>query len=95
MKHIAQCKDGRDDTPMILIGNKCDLDGNRKVSTKEGRDLAKKFEIPFLEVSAKTSINVQECFTTIVRELLEHTLGDEEKKEENNTQDKDKKCVLM
>lgn len=55
--------------PMILVGNKCDLEGNRVVSTQDGRDLAKMFNIPFLETSAKSRKNVDEAFFTLVREI--------------------------
>jgi hypothetical protein len=33
-----------------VIGNKCDLEQERQVSTMQGRDSAKQFGIPFLEV---------------------------------------------
>ena len=43
----------------VLVANKCDMEENRKVSTDEGAELARHFEIPFLETSAKNSINVE------------------------------------
>ena len=43
----------------ILVGNKCDMEEIRKVTTDEGAELARHFEIPFLETSAKNSINVE------------------------------------
>ena len=36
---------------MVLIGNKSDSK-NRVISTKEGADLAKSYNIPFFETSA-------------------------------------------
>ena len=33
----------------------------------EGRDLAKSFEVPFFESSAKSRINVEEAFYELVR----------------------------
>ena len=53
----------------ILVGNKCDLEENRKVSTEEGMELAKHFEIPFLETSAKNSVNVESSFVTMSKEI--------------------------
>lgn len=39
----------------ILVGNKCDVNAEeREVEKIQGRALADRFEIPFLEVSAKT-----------------------------------------
>ena len=35
--------------PAVLVGNKSDLENERKVSIQEGIDLAKKLNIPFIE----------------------------------------------
>jgi len=43
----------------LLIGNKCDLEEKREVSYEEGLELAKNFDVPFLEVSAKNSTNIE------------------------------------
>ena len=53
----------------ILVGNKCDMEEIRKVSTEEGAELARHFEIPFLETSAKNSINVDQSFITMSKEI--------------------------
>ena len=53
----------------ILVGNKCDMEENRKVSSEEGAELARHFEIPFLETSAKNSINVEQSFITMSKEI--------------------------
>lgn len=53
----------------ILVGNKSDLEENRKVSFEDGMELAKHFEIPFLETSAKNSINVESSFVTMSKEI--------------------------
>lgn len=53
---------------LILVGNKCDLDEKRVVSTEQGQALADKFGIPFLEASSKTNINVEECFYSVATE---------------------------
>ncbi|KAN0030577.1 hypothetical protein ACTA71_009217 [Dictyostelium dimigraforme] len=57
--------------PMVLIGNKCDLDseGQRKVSIIEGSDLSKFYGSPFFETSAKTTVNVESSFFQLVREI--------------------------
>ena len=48
---------------VILVGNKCDLEHARSVSTKEGADLAKKYNLAgFFETSAKTSHNIKIAF---------------------------------
>jgi GTPase SAR1 family protein len=53
----------------ILVGNKCDMEESRKVSHEEGMELAKHYEIPFLETSAKNSINVESSFVTMAQEI--------------------------
>ncbi len=53
----------------ILVGNKCDMEEIRKVTTDEGAELARHFEIPFLETSAKNSINVEQSFITMSKEI--------------------------
>lgn len=45
---------------MILVGNKCDLQDERRVSYLEGADLAAECEVLFTEVSAKFGVNVHE-----------------------------------
>jgi len=57
------------DIPIILVGNKCDLEKERAVTQDEGKALANKFAIPFLETSAKTNQNIDEVFFTLVRQI--------------------------
>ena len=54
---------------MVLIGNKCDLENERQVTTAEGQDLARLFGCPYMETSAKAFINVEEAYFTVVREI--------------------------
>ena len=69
----------------ILVGNKCDMEEMRKVSYEEGMELAKHYEIPFLETSAKNSINVENSFMTMSREIKKNI---QSKANVSNTQDK-------
>jgi GTPase KRas protein len=55
--------------PVVIVGNKCDLEYERQVGMNEGRDLAKHFQCKFLETSAKSRINVDEAFISLVREI--------------------------
>jgi small GTP-binding protein len=59
--------------PMVLVGNKCDLEHLRVVPTSEGADLAKSFGCQYLEASAKSCINVEACFFELVREMHKAT----------------------
>lgn len=49
-----------DQVPMILVGNKCDLEDERVVGKDQGQNLARQFQCAFLETSAKMKINVVE-----------------------------------
>lgn len=58
-----------DEVPLVLAGNKKDLEDQREASTQEGRDLAKKWGCPFFETSAKEQTGVEEIFHSLVREM--------------------------
>ena len=53
----------------VLVGNKCDLEGSRAVSTEEGKMYAEKNKIKFFETSAKDGTNINEVFEYIANEI--------------------------
>lgn len=55
--------------PMLLVGNKVDLEHQREVSTSQGCNLALVWDCPYFESSAKDKTNIHEIFTEIVREM--------------------------
>ena len=55
----------------VLIGNKTDLEEERKVTKEAGESLANKYGIKFFEVSAKNNINIDELFLDTAKCLLE------------------------
>ena len=57
------------------------------MTTDEGKDLAKKYDVPFLEVSAKNAVCVDETFTTMATEIQERFL----KEKGNKSKGTDKK----
>ena len=69
---IVRVKD-TPDVPMILVGNKCDLEDERVVSKDQGQHLAKQFNCAFMEASAKNKINVAEIFYNLVRQINSKT----------------------
>ena len=59
-EQILRVKD-TDDVPLVLVGNKCDLEDERVVGKDQGMNLARQFNnCSFLESSAKAKINVNE-----------------------------------
>ncbi|XP_047330311.1 ras-related protein RABC2a-like [Impatiens glandulifera] len=55
----------------ILVGNKVDMDSERRVSRKEGMSLAEEHKCLFFECSAKTRDKVDECFRQLIFKILE------------------------
>jgi Ras-related protein Rab-8A len=53
----------------ILIGNKCDWEDKRVISTEQGQALADELGIPFLEVSAKSNINIDKAFYSLAADI--------------------------
>ena len=51
---------------MVLLGNKADLKDKRKVSDKEGADLALENEYTFMESSCVDNYNVLDAFTALI-----------------------------
>ncbi|KAF3639050.1 Ras-related protein RABC2a [Capsicum annuum] len=50
----------------MLVGNKVDKESDRVVSKKEGIDFAREYGCLFIECSAKTRVNVEQCFEELV-----------------------------
>ncbi|VIO94595.1 T-cell receptor beta chain ANA 11, putative [Brugia malayi] len=65
-KLILRVKD-RDEFPIILVGNKADLDSDRLISRQEAEELARRLRVPYVECSAKHRMNVDESFHNLVR----------------------------
>ena len=56
---------------LILVGNKVDDEKNRAVSQSEGEKIADEYNLPFLECSAKSDINVTETFDVLIKKIVE------------------------
>ena len=54
---------------IYIVGNKIDMNEERKVKTDEGVKLAEEFGFPFSEASAKSGININEIFEDIVERI--------------------------
>ncbi|VUZ47659.1 unnamed protein product [Hymenolepis diminuta] len=71
-EQILRVKDTQE-VPLVLVGNKCDLDNERVVGREQGQTLARNWNCVFMETSAKAKINVNEVFLDLVRQINNRT----------------------
>jgi len=68
-EQILRVKD-TEDVPMVLVGNKCDLEDERVVGKDQGLNMARQFNnCAFMETSAKAKIGVNDIFYDLVRQI--------------------------
>jgi len=86
---ISRVKD-RDDVPMVLVGNKCDLTEQRVIPTAQGEELARRFgDCGFVEASAKKKINVDTVFYDLIRQITSKGVDRTVRKEKKSS------CLLL
>ncbi|EAX89205.1 small GTP-binding protein, putative [Trichomonas vaginalis G3] len=91
---------GTDEIPMVICGNKCDLEKRRVVKTEEGEELCNRLKCPFFETSAKTYHNIHNAYHCLLDRYLELMKMKENKpnddQEATNCKNPDKKdCILI
>lgn len=69
---------GKKNVPLILIGNKSDLNEQRRISFEAGNQLAQKWramgsQASFIETSALTGDKVEDVFVTLLNSIDQHT----------------------
>lgn len=67
-EQILRVKD-TERVPMVIVGNKVDLESERQVTQADGRDLGASFGCPWMETSAKARIRCEDSFYELVREI--------------------------
>ena len=75
-KHVTTWMDAihnmaKQDVPIILVGNKTDMENERRITTEEGQKLAEKYKLLFKEVSAMTGDGVADAFTMLTIALFD------------------------
>ncbi|KAF9405512.1 GTP-binding protein [Podila epigama] len=73
---------GTDWVPIVIVGNKSDLHGQRQISTEEGEELAALWNCQFCETSAKHNENIGRVFELMIGEIEQSTKAPEEPKSE-------------
>ena len=56
--------------PVLIVGNKIDLESKRTVTTEEGKQFADSINAMFIETSVKTRINIDESIDLIVNDWV-------------------------
>jgi small GTP-binding protein len=66
---------GTTHVPLVICGNKCDLEEKRVVSRAEGEQLAARWEGMYWETSALANINIEEAFRDVVKQVRTREIG--------------------
>ena len=84
---------GSKTSPVILVGNKCDLEEERQVTYDQGKKIADQLGFTFFETSAKANISIRETIEKLVDVIMRRMSGsvDEDDQDEKVTlQEKEK-----
>ena len=56
--------------PIIIVGNKIDMENMREISKEDGKKIASENDFKYFETSAKTGIGVDEAIKEIVNQII-------------------------
>ncbi|KAH7392353.1 ras family-domain-containing protein [Phaeosphaeria sp. MPI-PUGE-AT-0046c] len=59
-----------DNVPMVLIGNKSDLEEDRAIPRPRAFAISREWNIPYFETSARRRANVDEAFVDLCRQII-------------------------
>ena len=68
--NFIDCAKHESNVPIMIIGNKCELEEDRRVTKSEAQTFADENGFLFIETSAKCDINVNEAFERFARHVL-------------------------
>ena len=75
LQWLQDIRDVSSKIPIVLFGNKCDLEDKREVTKGEAEDFAAHHEITYFETSAKENINLKEGFEHIIDSAYKRSGG--------------------
>ena len=84
----------KENVKVILVGNKTDLEKDRKVKTEEGAKFAEENNYYFRETSCETNSNVSDAFETIIVMTHNDLIKNKEKNKETE-EIKEKKVIII
>ncbi|MDP2438542.1 MAG: Ras-like protein [archaeon] len=91
---ILRIKEDQPDVPIVLVGNKIDIEEERAVSTEFARSVALKASCGFMEASAKLNTNVNEIFSELVR-MINRWRNENPERVDPSQKKKGSKCSLL
>lgn len=92
---ILRIKDA-ESTPMVLAGNKADLEEERVVSRNRAMHMARKWgNISLYETSAKRKIGVQEVFVDLTRQMIHRYAGAMARRPTQRKRKQRSSCVIL
>jgi GTPase KRas len=94
VEHIKRVKDC-DQVPMVIVGNKVDLEEQREVAKQELLELAKSLDVPCFETSAKTRENIEEAFFQLARDIVAATGKDGDNSLRSRKRSKANACGIL
>ncbi|XP_039907438.1 ras-related protein ralB-B-like [Simochromis diagramma] len=81
--------------PLLLVGNKSDLEDRRQVSAEEATAKASEWGVQYVETSAKTRANVDKVFFDLMREVRKKKMSESKDKNGPSGKKKKKHCCLL
>ena len=66
---------------VLLVGNKCDLEEQRQVTTEEAAKKSEVYDIAFCETSAMQAVNIEKVFSIMIEEIAKKVIKKEEGKQ--------------
>ena len=88
VKTVKKNINDKNNTKIVLIGNKIDLKEEREISEDDGKRIAKDYNINYYETSAKENIGINELMKDLIKDILNSRLKIKNEKENDNNNDK-------
>ncbi|KAI4574900.1 hypothetical protein MJG53_002841 [Ovis ammon polii x Ovis aries] len=98
-EQILRVKAEEDKIPLLVVGNKSDLEERRQVLVEEARAKAEEWGVQYVETSAKTRANVDKVFFDLMREIRTKKTSENKdkngKKSSKNKKSFKERCCLL